>query len=400
MIAVFLGNKLVSCDTVLPIMMTVKRRHPGEAINIYCIGRATFDVIHRNQVLWDGIHKIGRLYNLGRVGHGRGSWLVHRAKAFAFLLRLSWLGLIGRATFVHFGRLNAWPFRLLFFSNPRNTVLMQQVSAGHGPLEAGIDALKRARRDRTSDQAAGRLMGFGPNWPAFAQAGVPQSRCHVLGVPHLAPAWRDYIDGRAARDFDGAGHGESAEILAFMLGFFGPLDFLPSADTVQQLFEESLDILVAAGGGRPVFIKPHAITDLKIVDTALKARAGAPLVVSHLHPNVLATRARLCIANYYSATLYTMRALGVPTIEYTDYTEQALVATDDGSMRPDAVSHFVQRDRAGLDRLVRDLVQRPRNHIAPRDLDPSAIDALARRPYPRGTGSVRGADLEHMVTKP
>ena len=130
-----------------------------------------------------------------------------------------------------------------------------------------------------------------------------------------------------------------------------------------------------------VMLKPHAITDRARVEAAIRARPNGRFVVTDLHPMVLATHATLFVANYYSTTFADGHAMGVPTIEYSDYSTDALTVTGGGSMRAEYVTRFVNRDRAAFSSALDHFLESDRSaarHVPEAsDLSP-AFDLLMR----------------------
>ena len=169
-------------------------------------------------------------------------------------------------------------------------------------------------------------------------------------------AWTDFVeahsDGYLNQDFDRAGVAPKSEILTFMLGYFGKLDFLISESIQLELFHKTIETLLEVGEGRPIFLKPHVITNREVLKDALMRYRGKSIIVSYLHPAVLASRSRLFVASYYSTTLSIAKGMGVPTIEFSGYTDKALALTKDGSMRPELVDHFVNLDRTAFRNVV------------------------------------------------
>src|SRR5689334_5288193 len=114
MIAIFLNNKIIAADTILPAMMDVARRNPRQPVRFYTFEQRTYDALKRNTVLWDALNSIGTLRMLGRRTRSLaetfrcGSFLV---LLLAGLLLRAWCG---RATLIHFKAFEEWPLRILY----------------------------------------------------------------------------------------------------------------------------------------------------------------------------------------------------------------------------------------------------------------------------------------------
>ena len=371
MIAVFLNNKLISCDTILPVAMEAHQRTGRRALFL-TTDAETYDGIRQNVVLWDAIQRIGRLVLIGRRRRTPASWLAHRLSVALLLAWLTGLALAGRLDVFHFRALNGWPLRWLFVVNRERTYLCESDSFGEPRLMGEVRGVAYARTERRQPPAAGAVIAFHPEFMPYNAPDMASCPRYLFGPTRLRKVWLDYVRDRADADFAaafaGAGLDDSPEIGAYMLGFFGPIPYLENGGerVMAALLEETLDVLEDCCGELPIFLKPHIFTDMRLVRAALARRPGLKAVVTYLHPSVLATRARFCIANVYSTTQADAHSLGVPTIEYTAYSRDALSVTGYGSMRPDMIDHFINRDP---DRLRQCLL---------------GLDASARAPLPEG----------------
>ena len=362
MIAVFLGNKLISCDTILPVMMEVKARNPAERIRFFCFDWATYDAIRRNIVLADNIDRIGRLVCLQRRGRGLVASTLHKFRVGGILVGLALAGLSGRARFIHFKALDHGVLRLLYLVNRRRTWLFESDPCGFSPVIDQIHYLGRARPNSPKrTPAASVFVGFSREWPVLQTARAKNAEVHVLAPPRRYPGWldtvrrtgADYIDA----EFRGVGLEPPDRLVVFILGFLGPFRFLPADTTAGTLFSETMEILDEIAGPVPVVLKPHAITDMAVVSREIARYPAGRVLVSHLHPSVLATRAACFICNYYSTAMADGMYHGVPTIEYSEYTANALGVTAGGSMRPEIISHFIQRDTGALRSLLSEMLR-------------------------------------------
>jgi hypothetical protein len=348
-LAIFLNNKLISCDTILPVAMEVHAR-TKRRVHFFTTDHRTFDAIRDNVVLWDGIHRIGRLVLLGSRSKNPVMRFLNKLRGLSILAPLAIAAKLGRARLLHFRALNQWPLNLLARFAPEAVFFCESDSYGENELMQRIAEVSAPRQRDTALPVGGALVAFQPKWVWLENPADRTMPRYVLGPTRTRKIWIDYIrdvsDAFHGGLFASAGEPDHAETLVFMLGYLGKLDYMRDAQTTQRLLGETLQILANESGGRPILLKPHVITDMSIVMPIVEAlrRQGARIFIANLHPSVLATRARAFIANYYSTTLADAFSLGVPTIEYTDYSVKALEVTAGGSMRPDYVSHYISND--------------------------------------------------------
>ncbi len=345
MIAVFLKNKLVTCDTIMPVILAVKRIAPGKVVRFYTGDWRTYAAIMDNTFLHDSIQTVGTLHCFSRPP-GKNWWL-HRLWAFFWLLSLSLRGLCRNAQFVHFQALNQWPFRMLAILSLGNVFLFESTCWHQHVFEGRADSHKRDRRPPLPFTQNQIHIGFNEEWGGFKAS----CRKGILMPPSRElEVWRDHVSRAADQwfcdEFKGADIEETDKIIVYILGTFGKLDFMRPDASTEQLVRETLTVLCETAGDYTIFIKPHVITDRLILDGILDEFPGASFIVTGLHPTLLANRAHVFISNYYSTTQADATSMGVPTIEFSDYADSYLEVTDGRSMNPRYIKYFVNRSSA------------------------------------------------------
>ncbi len=366
MIAVFLNNKLIAADTVLPLLLEFRVKWPRRPIEFYCFDAATERAIRANIIISDAIDGLGVLRMIGRRKTGGVTFIAHRLRAAAILARLMILALLGQVSFVHFKALNAWPLRLLYLANRRHTFYIQPSAVGASAAEKRVDEINRPRRVSKHGPAATALVAFSRDWPPLHDpraAGLPQ---YILPPPYNRQLWHRHLDGQAEHHLGQAlrdlGHDPKTRFVVFILSSMDPTAMLTRADMFPQLFADTLDAITTAIPDVPVLIKPHPATHekyLALQRQAIAARAPAPLAVTNLHPLLLSRGAHFFIGNVFSSTFANAIAMGLPTVEYTSYNAASLAATDGKSIHPDLVCHFINGDSAALQQTITGLVRSP-----------------------------------------
>ena len=76
-----------------------------------------------------------------------------------------------------------------------------------------------------------------------------------------------------------------------------------------------------------VLIKPHFNTDLNYLSEVVSNFSGNNFLICNLHPAVLATKASMFVANYYSSTMGVAKTAGVRVVEFSKYSAPALQIT-------------------------------------------------------------------------
>jgi SAM-dependent methyltransferase len=348
MVVVFLGKKLITTDTVVPLMLALRQKAKSKTIRFYCFDQETFDAIKKNVVLWDAVALAGEIHCVAdtRRGFGRA---IRRLRMIGLLAQLAMLAFTRRVYFVHFRALNEWPFAVLAHINSSRTIFMEgNCWSHHDKVINHVDNIGRQRKAANRASIGLYVAGFSENWPVFSEPANVNKRKLVMPSSHLSSAWLQFITERADT-YIGQSLGEMSlqsrrPLIVFILGYFGKLDFLASPDSMKTLFHETLDCLAEFSEDALIVLKPHAITDAVELQNAIQSWRGSEILVSYLHPAVLATRAAVFVANHYSTTFGDAVSFGVPTVEYTEYSPATLAVTGKDSMRPELVSHFIQRD--------------------------------------------------------
>ena len=139
----------------------------------------------------------------------------------------------------------------------------------------------------------------------------------------------------------------------FILGFLGGAGFSKNPDNLKKLLRETFQALASAQLDIPIFVKPHPVTDKSILLDVVNQTKGLTIIITGLHPSILATRSRFFIGNCYSNTFYDAHVFGVPTIEYGEYSEELAKALGGKSSRPEYVTHYIQSDIKQLKAVLR-----------------------------------------------
>jgi hypothetical protein len=357
-IYVFLKNKLISADAIVPFLLEAKSRDALLTCEFLVFHPATEAALRDNVVLWDAMALLGPVRLVTRYDRTVAGLVRHRVASALWIAAMLWRLAMGRARLIHFGQLAGSKLAFLLRAARDGELYVDAAFAGFTEMQTRFANLRRTRESKSDCMDIPRVLAFDPGSPALVDAQRRGARPFLAGPPHLMPAWTDYIARNADRFLERS-HGPSVRgvrCISFMLGYMGPLDFMRAPDRLPQLFSESLDVLLDSCDDATILIKPHVITDMSIVKAVLQKKADPRLKITHLHPSVLASRSAFFIANYYSTTLSTASAIGCPTIEYTDYSDDALAASGGRSVRPDSVTYFIQSDRQRLQDIIRQLM--------------------------------------------
>ena len=346
---VFIKKKLISVDTILPVVLELKTRSPRLKVIIIAPDQKTFDEISKNKTLKLCIEKNFKLIQLGGLSNFFFTGLLQRTQWLLKLLFIFLLLTLNKAKVIHFGSLEEWPRRLVTFTNRGKIVLFESNGWGTGEFEDQIDALntQHIRLPITTFKSSGALVGFSSNWRFRS---IPEAgHLNVFSVrpSKLWPAWQMFLNKNASQQWEEECKriclDKNKKVFLFILG---TLDALPSLDMgcgpIDDLVVDTLDAMYLASPNATVLMKPHPITNIARLEGIIKRAKSNDIHITYLHPGVVAHYSFAAICNYYSTSLIDLWYSNVPTIEYTKYREEGLRLTGGGSMRPEFVDHFIE----------------------------------------------------------
>ena len=138
------------------------------------------------------------------------------------------------------------------------------------------------------------------------------------------------------------------KVYTILLGTFISPVYLESRDSVEKCLIDTINSLLDNNPKCTILIKPHAISSEEIYKKIIKEYTNANIYITFLHPAVLSKISKVVICNYYSTAIAIAKKSNVTTIEYTNYSEEALKISNGGSMRPDLIDHFINKDKIKL----------------------------------------------------
>ena len=188
------------------------------------------------------------------------------------------------------------------------------------------------------------LVGYYENWKQLKCDGDYKKM--TVQVPLSRRSWSEYTSTSSEKYLKLAGIDFDSKYVVYILCSLDNPNFLRKPVAWVDLFEETISIINEALPETKIIIKPHPATTeyyLSVINGIVK-RDDRNVTISDVHPIVLAKNAVCFIANAYSSIFVNSIFKGVPTVEYSDYLEDSLTATNGGSMRPDLTTYFINRD--------------------------------------------------------
>jgi len=336
-ILVIVKNKLMSTDTVLPILIELKNRFDISSI-VVVNDKLAHEGINKNVVIRDAIKYAGiELY----TGVDSSSKIIRKLSKVGFFLFVLYKLLRG-VKIIHFGIFNVFPFTIIGRIFGEKLYYLQSSSFTHS-YEKFNKIIGRSPSIETP--ISRNIVAFNSGMRHLA-ATNKNHKIYMFGSTRTRSSWKNYIDKRSNNYFNKyhSNVDMSKGCIVFILAYFGELNLqrLPN-ESLTILLEKTIKVLEEVRGDLPVFLKPHVFTDLDIVEKSLNGRDG--FYLTYLHPSVLASKAKVFICNTYSTTMADAHSLGVKTVEYSDYNDEAIKLSKGKSSGYEHIDEFINNDQ-------------------------------------------------------
>ena len=383
----------MSCDSILPLMLEVKTNNKMINIHFISFDYHTFGFIKKNKLLYKVINEIGDFICLGRkknsiffnikkiskFNYRRLNFIPHLIRTIPFFIKVIYNLVFANVIFIHFRALNLWPCKFLYFLNKSNTIFSNADSSGWS--EIGYKA-RRSMHTSLDNQFTGpapcgkKVIAFSKLWPYLEHASLKSSQKYIIESSHTRKVWLDYLKNNA-KDMIKTEHGISSEneYCSLVIGYIGmekePVNsFLRNKDSWSTLIEDILDIIHDEIPNIIILIKPHIITDMKLLNSILDKRKHIKTEITHLHPALLAVDALFTISSHYTTAFQSVHYIGALTIEYTDQKDKYAKILNYKGLRPEFTSHFFNNNEPGF----RELLQKINNKKIIKNLNTGSID--------------------------
>ena len=330
-IIVFVRNKLITLDTVLPMLIEMKDKY-NVSSEIVVFNEIAHNAIEKNVVIKDLINHVGQELFITK---GIKSKALRRVNVLLSLVNLIG-GFIKGNKIIHFGHLDVWPLKIIALLFNKNVYQMQGTAYGfnyslvnralkkrvHFPYPAGKNIILCTKY---IENTKFHNVGIEKKIYLFEEPRTRQSFVHYINLQS------DYYFNKYHPNID-----VSNGCIVFILGTIDGLEHK------YKLFHSTMKVLSNNIHSIPVLLKPHAYTEM---DTVKKSIEGLDLFhITYLHPSILATKARVFISNNFSNTLADAHSFGVETVEYACYKPEVLKITNDKSVEEKFVDYFIHNN--------------------------------------------------------
>jgi len=348
MIIVFIKNKLISIDTIMPLLLEMKTLH-NVSSRIVISQPLAYRLIGESVVLQDVINQTGKIIYLGKgVDRGLLRKLIIIFQLFAILVH----GVLG-AKFIHFSAFNFWPLKIFGIIFNKNTFFSYGGIYIH-KLAHVCNILRK--NNKILDPIGENIIVY--NNDAYNSYKDTNKNIFFFGETRSRKVWRDYVKDNSDRYFESL-NVEINRKKGYIVYVLGPVihanTFNIDKTSISDGFKRTLKILTSVLGGYKVLVKPHPsesdCDSINWIQSQLD-EYDEVFVLTSLHPTLLAIDAVLFISNSFSTVLGDAYRMGVPTIEFSDYNKKTLDLIKESNTDDLLVDHFINNDEVYLRKIL------------------------------------------------
>jgi len=360
-IIAFVTNKIISIDTILPILYEIHKKN-NQKVVVVVSRKSGISIIEKNTVINDTINEIGFKFLLG--GRYRVAW-DKRVVGSIQLLLLFIAGIFG-AKFIHFDTLKSYPIRILSTFFLSRVFYSERDSSNHNFYKQKSQIKNKFRLFYTKGNypvpLGGNMISYNKErlYYLYGKNIHDKRKVHFIESTRDREQWIKYLFEKSDYYFSKFHEGVNLRngIIFVVLTFYG-IENLNTEDTISQKklrknFENTVKILSYIKGNIPVFLKPSHGTDIEYVTSVLSNYSG--FYITYLHPTMLLINTKFVICNYYSSIMADASNLGVATIEYTYYPSYIKEELNDRSMGSEYIDWFVYDDKEHFKEVVTNLI--------------------------------------------
>ena len=367
---VFINRKLISYDHILPFLFELKKYQPTAKIEIWFPDFDTYLEIKKNIFIYECGKDIADFYIISSKQFKGFHRIFNKINISLKLGYRILLAVLFKITFIHYRLLDSKPFSTLKYFNKSNTFLAENDSYGYTKIMNDVKFLKVSSLDNNNNRQNINFLQFSDVW---FQKNPKLGDFLNFGTPKKSDVWINHVKSVSEEYIRNEYKAYSVEypsnMIPIMLGYFGGLTHQTTIDAQELLLVETLEVLKDSKSNALILLKPHMISDLKIVYKVIKLFPELNIFITYLHPMILATQAKFVIANDYSTSLNDFKVMGVNTIEYASYNNQALELTSGKSMRPEYVDYFINHDKLLLSETIKKLVNETKKERIEKEIE-------------------------------
>jgi len=344
---IFLNDKLITCDTILPFVIDLKKSNSSLTFKFYTFNVQTLNVIRQNTNLINLINKYGEINVLGWL-EKEYPRIVRVLSKIINVLKIILISMLFKSINIHFKGLELFPFNLIFFFNKKNTFLFESNCWGYSINEIEADKVfygKKKGNYETEFNAYNYLVAFSNDWPQIKFCKKNRKKSYLIPPTKISSNWIEICKNQAKiiskqnpiwmqKDF------KSKKKIIYVLGYLGNFPTIDKSYTGESLLCDTLQ-LILKNTNHIVLLKPHVITDISKLQLIINKFKSNRIFITYNHIAVISHYCSYALGNYFSYALTDAWINGLRVIEYTKYDNKVLDITNGKSLFPKYVDSFI-----------------------------------------------------------
>lgn len=351
-IFIYLNNKIITCDTILPFINDLKKKNSKINVVFYVFDTKTYHILKQNVNLNNLINNNGKLVFFGHFKRFKVLRMISKIINISYIIISSFFY---KTVNIHFKALEIFPFNLIYFFNKKNTYLFEGNCWGWSNLAYKLSLIfykNRINTDQESFKSYKNLVCFSKEWPQYKFAKQNNKNIFFIKSTRTSETWLDECVSQGDIIVKEKPHwykrikkGEKA--MVYILGSLGGLPELHQNATGESLFKQTIRILLKETNF-VILLKPHAITNIKIVLDELAELKSDRIYLVYNHVAVLSNFCSYAISNYFSFAIIDAWLNGCKTINFTHYSEQVLKLSNNKSLEHKYIDSFINKNSSLL----------------------------------------------------
>ena len=343
---VFLKNKIISLDVIIPFCLELNQQCGIKFIFVVKDLDTYRSIVHNNIVLRDVIDSIGKITLLSK----RYSKLrfLSRVITLLYMIYIIFRVNISKDYIIHFGLFNVRPFSLLCPLLKRHRVILSSTSS------YGVD-----NNRNYGFICAGMLLGYSNLWSYLKRNSTRNTPKIVFDRSRNLPSWINYVKINSDKYIEseiGVKLTKTDRIIVFPIGKLN----LDITMRHSESFVSALAVLAKYSKEYTIFIKPAIYTNLDYVKKLIqkaenKSKIKINYIFTKLHPAVLSRRAVVSVFVNKATIINEMHNLKVPIVQCLYAFEGELDYLDFISNKAD---YIVNNSSISLDKVLNRLIKK------------------------------------------
>ncbi len=371
-IFIFLNNKLITCDTILPFVVDLKKHNPGLKIKFITFDLATLDIINKNTNLINIINEYGTINVLGWLKNDYIS-IVRIFFKVTHILKIILFSLLFNCKNIHFKGLERFPFNLIYLFNKKKTFLFESNCWGYSLDVVNTDKMfyvNRIAGEEIELKSYNYLVAFSEDWPQlkfYNKNNKNKKNKYLISSTRISENWLNICKKQANILSHNKPEWMSEKFknnkkIIYVLGYLGKFNTIHKDSTGESLLYDTL-VLILKNTNHIILLKPHAITDISLLTSIINKINTNRIFITYNHMAVISHYCNYALANYFSYALTDAWVNGLKTIEYTIYDEEVLSYTGGKSIEPKYIDNFINdKPEELLKELNEEYIKFKRNH--------------------------------------